>query len=60
MGLEKEIESLTASDLQELIDNAVSERKTVDYKQLLKLLESRAKKKATVSLQDAKRQLGLG
>ena len=35
MGLEKEIEALAASDLQELIDNAVSERKTVDYKQLL-------------------------
>ncbi|OFW32075.1 MAG: hypothetical protein A3J28_08395 [Acidobacteria bacterium RIFCSPLOWO2_12_FULL_60_22] len=35
MGLEKEIEALTAADLQELIEKAVSERKTVEYKQLL-------------------------
>lgn len=33
---------------------------TRQNKQLMKLLESRAKKKATVSLEDAKRQLGLG
>ena len=33
---------------------------TRQNKQLMKLLESRAKKKATASLQDAKRQLCLG
>jgi hypothetical protein len=32
---------------------------TRQNKQLMKLLESRAKKKSTVSLEDAKRQLGL-
>ena len=33
---------------------------TRQNKQLMKLLESRAKQKATISLEEAKRQLGLG
>jgi predicted HTH transcriptional regulator len=37
MGLEKRLDSVTESDLQELIDNQVAEKRTIDYKQELHL-----------------------
>jgi hypothetical protein len=45
--------------LAELDDFSREIELTRQNKQLMKLLESRAKKKSTVSLEDAKRQLGL-